>query len=117
MLFPEEASLLCMREWRVSSSEREKRFSQPEKVQTKGFSPVWVRMCLVWERLEKLGGYAGRTYLVLEAAEGPTTEGIGAFVGPGKGLVEEVDHGGMRKKSRGTAYKIVRGKGVGNPAW
>ena len=35
---------MCMREWRVSSSEREKRFSQAAKVHTKGFSPVCVRM-------------------------------------------------------------------------
>lgn len=44
----EWVSLLWMREWRVSSSEREKRFSQPGKVQRKGFSPVCVRMCRVW---------------------------------------------------------------------
>ena len=37
-------SLLCILEWRVSSSEREKRFSQPGKVQPNGFSPVCVRM-------------------------------------------------------------------------
>ena len=37
-------SLLCILEWRVSSSEREKRFSHPEKVQANGFSPVCVRM-------------------------------------------------------------------------
>lgn len=37
-------SLLCILEWRVSSSEREKRFSQPGKVQANGFSPVCVRM-------------------------------------------------------------------------
>lgn len=40
----ERGSLEWMREWRVSSSEREKRFSQPRKVQAKGFSPVCVRM-------------------------------------------------------------------------
>ena len=37
-------SLLCILEWRVSSSEREKRFSHPGKVQANGFSPVCVRM-------------------------------------------------------------------------
>ena len=37
-------SLLWILEWRVSSSEREKRFSQPGKVQANGFSPVCVRM-------------------------------------------------------------------------
>lgn len=37
-------SLLCILEWRVSSSEREKRFSHPGKAQANGFSPVCVRM-------------------------------------------------------------------------
>lgn len=41
-------SLLCILEWRVSSSEREKRFSHPRKVQTNGFSPVCVRMWRVF---------------------------------------------------------------------
>ena len=36
--------LLCMRECLVSLSEREKRFSQPGKVHSKGFSPVCVRI-------------------------------------------------------------------------
>lgn len=39
-----ESWLVWMRECRVSSSEREKRFSQPGKVHSKGFSPVCVRM-------------------------------------------------------------------------
>ena len=34
----------CILEWRVSSSEREKRFSHEGKVQTKGFSLVCVRI-------------------------------------------------------------------------
>ena len=41
-------SLLCILEWRVSSSEREKRFSHPGKVQANGFSPVCVRMWRVF---------------------------------------------------------------------
>lgn len=41
-------SLLCILEWRVNSSEREKRFSQPGKVQANGFSPVCVRMWRVF---------------------------------------------------------------------
>ena len=43
-------SLLCILEWRVNSSEREKRFSHPRKVQANGFSPVWVRMWRVLDR-------------------------------------------------------------------
>lgn len=39
-----ELGLLCILEWRVSSSEREKRFVQPGNWQAWGFSPVWVRM-------------------------------------------------------------------------
>ena len=39
-----ESWLVWMRECRVSSSEREKRFSQRGKVHSKGFSPVCVRM-------------------------------------------------------------------------
>ena len=42
-------SLLCILEWRVSSSEREKRFSHPGNVQPNGFSPVCVRMWRVFE--------------------------------------------------------------------
>lgn len=34
---------VCLRRWRVSSSERAKRQSQPGQVQWKGRSPVWVR--------------------------------------------------------------------------
>ena len=41
-------SLLCILEWRVNSSEREKRFSHPRKVQGNGFSPVCVRMWRVF---------------------------------------------------------------------
>jgi len=41
-------SLLCILEWRVNSSEREKRFSHPGKAQAKGFSPVCVRMWRVF---------------------------------------------------------------------
>lgn len=33
--------------WRVSSSERAKRRSQPSSEHTNGRSPVWVRMCVV----------------------------------------------------------------------
>lgn len=40
-------SAVWMRAWRVSSSEREKRFSQPGYVHPNGFSPVCVRMCRV----------------------------------------------------------------------
>jgi hypothetical protein len=40
-------SLVWMRECRVSSSEREKRFSHEGNVQMNGFSPVCVRMCRV----------------------------------------------------------------------
>lgn len=43
-----EFGLLCILEWRVSSSERENRLLQPGNWQACGFSPVWVRMCLVW---------------------------------------------------------------------
>lgn len=43
-----ELGLLCIREWRVSSSERLKRFEHPGKVQAWGFSPVWVRIWRVW---------------------------------------------------------------------
>lgn len=42
------AGLVWIRACRVSSSDREKRFSQPGKVHWWGFSPVWVRMCRVW---------------------------------------------------------------------
>lgn len=38
------AGLVWMRMWRVSSSERLNRFSQPGCVQAWGFSPVCVRM-------------------------------------------------------------------------
>jgi len=50
-------SLLCIREWRVSSSDLEKRFSQEGKVHGKGFSPVCVRICRVWRwgMIVKLG--------------------------------------------------------------
>lgn len=37
-------SLLCIRAWRVSSSERENRFSHAGNEQPNGFSPVCVRM-------------------------------------------------------------------------
>lgn len=37
-----------IRIWRVNSSEREKRFSHPGKLQWCGFSPVCVRMWRVW---------------------------------------------------------------------
>lgn len=72
-----------MREWRVSSSEREKRFSQAGKVQTNGFSPVWVRMWRVWDGQRGLEGLGERAYLVLEAGEGAAAEMVGALVGTG----------------------------------
>lgn len=43
-----EFTLLCILECRVSSSDRENFLLHPGKVQAWGFSPVWVRMCLVW---------------------------------------------------------------------
>lgn len=46
--FLDPPGLVWMRKWRVSSSERLKRLTQPWKVQAWGFSPVWVRMCRVW---------------------------------------------------------------------
>lgn len=39
-----ELGLLCILEWRVSSSEREKRLVQPGNWQAWGFSPVCVRI-------------------------------------------------------------------------
>ena len=61
--------VLWMRECRVSSSEREKRFSQPGNEHKKGFSPVCVRIWRVcgtcaWVRNDG-GNEALRTYLVL----------------------------------------------------
>lgn len=47
-LFRRLLGLVWMREWRVSSSRREKRLLQPGKEQEWGFSPVWVRICRVW---------------------------------------------------------------------
>lgn len=49
---------LCMRECRVSSSERENRFSHPGYEHRKGFSPVCVRMCRVWAGTDKHCGDA-----------------------------------------------------------
>lgn len=46
-LLEELVGFVCMRTWRVSSSDREKRFSQLGKVHACGFSPVCVRMCRV----------------------------------------------------------------------
>ena len=45
-----EPGLVCIRKCRVSSSEREKRFSHPANVHACGFSPVWMRACRVWLR-------------------------------------------------------------------
>lgn len=74
-------SLLWIREWRVSSSEREKRFSQPGKAQTKGFSPVCVRMWRVWEKVEWVVPKAkDRTDLVFKARKGSATENVGTLV-------------------------------------
>lgn len=46
-LLRREWGLVWIRECRVSSSEREKRFVHPGKVHACGFSPVWVLMCRV----------------------------------------------------------------------
>ena len=48
LLFLLEFGLLCMRECLVNSSDRLKRLVQPGNWQMCGFSPVWVRICLVW---------------------------------------------------------------------
>jgi len=59
------------------------------------------------------------TDLVLKATEGPATESVGALVRPWEDLFLGVEHWGIVEEGeeRGTAYKIVRGKSVGNPAW
>lgn len=47
LLFLLELGLVWILECLVSSSDRENRLVHPGNVQTWGFSPVWVRMCLV----------------------------------------------------------------------
>lgn len=78
--------MVCILECLVSSSEREKRFSHAGKLQAKGFSPVWVRICRVYSAQKPVGEYNHLSVirkladLMLESAESTAAERVWALV-------------------------------------